>query len=291
MRPTAPWDAMRNFFNSHWKVILATLVAIVLAILTVESSSSEPPLAARLQAHTQALTSATPHGNSALRHVETSLRRYGYAPRSRRGGDIAHPGRGVDSVESVEVAVSRLAPGQRPDRIFIVGAQLGPDAVVGTAGAAAVLELARAAKTLRPAYGTEIHFVFFMHDRHGTGAGTARRSSDHSGDGGNFMAFVGSRASSAQMRQALAALRSDPLLAREGLAAPAHVMGLTLSGHGGPGDGPALVITDAGFLRFPYFRTEAAPGNAQDAIDYDGMARIVDGLGRTLDALAGATEI
>lgn len=279
---------MRNFFNSHWKVILAILLAIVLAVLTVDTSSGEPPLAARLQAHTQALASSTPATGGALRHVEASLRRSGYAPRLQHSGDATHPGR------SIEVAVSRLAPNGRPDRTFIVGAHLGRDAAASAAGAAAVLELARAARTLSPAYGTEVRFVFFIADARPVGA--ERRPDADRRDGGNFMAFVGTRASSSQVRQALAALRSDPMLARQGLAAPAHVMGLTLSGHGSrPGDGPALVITETGFLRFPYFRTETPPGQApeqaQDHNDYDGMARIVGGLAHTLEALAGAVDI
>lgn len=288
MRPAAQCDAMRNFFNSHWKVILAILLAIVLAMFTMDTSSSVPPLAARLQAHTQALTSVSPGASNdtrhgALRHVETSLRRYGYSPRVRQGGDTAHPGR------SIEVTVSMLAPGERPSRTFIVGAHLGRDAAAGSAGAAAVLELARAAKALRPAYGTEIRFVFFGNDE--PSASAERRAIAGRRDGGNFMAFIGTRESSAQVRQALAALRSDPMLARGGLAAPAHVMGLTLSGHGsGPRDGPALVITDAGFLRFPYFHAETPPGQAQDRNDYEGMARIVGGLSRTLAALAGVVE-
>ncbi|MGF6275281.1 hypothetical protein ABIB38_003679 [Massilia sp. UYP11] len=284
---------MRNFFNSHWKVILAILLAIVLAMLTVDTTSGAPPLAARLQAHTQALASAAsgkPYG--ALRHVEASLRRYGYAPRVRQGGDAAHPGR------SIEVAVSRLAPGERPARTFIVGAHLDQDTPAGIAGAAAVLELARAARTLHPAYGTEVRFVFFVNDE--PAAAADRRAIAARRDGGNFMAFIGTRESSTRVRQALAALRNDPMQARQGLAAPAHVMGLTLSGHGGgPEDGPALVITDAGFLRFPYFHAEAAPGQEQDQAherpqdrnDYHGMARIVGGLSRTLEALAGAVEI
>lgn len=279
---------MRNFFNSHWKVILAILLAIVLAVLTVDTTSDEPPLAARLQAHTRALASSTPAADGALRHVDASLRRIGYAPRVQHGGDAAHPGR------SIEVAVSRLAPNGRADRTFIVGAHLGRDAAASAAGAAAVLELARAAKALSPAYGTEIRFVFFVDDDRPAGEdrspGAGRR------DGGNFMAFVGTRTASHQVRQALAALRSDPMLARQGLAAPAHVMGLTLSGHGsGPDDSPALVITDTGFLRFPYLRAGAPSGQAQepaqDLNDYDGMARIVGGLARTLEALAGAIDI
>lgn len=279
---------MRNFFNSHWKVILAILLAIALAVLTIDTSSGEPPLAARLQAHTQALASSTPATGGALRHVEASLRRSGYAPRLQHSSDATRPGR------SIEVAVSRLAPNGRPDRTFIVGAHLGRDAAASAAGAAAVLELARAAKTLSPAYGAEIRFVFFFDDDRPVGP--ERRPDAGRRDGGNFMAFIGTRASSSQVRQALAALRSDPMLARQGLAAPAHVMGLTLSGHGsGPGDGPALVITETGFLRFPYFRTETPPGQApvqaQDHNDYDGMARIVGGLARTLEALAGAVDI
>lgn len=288
MRPAAQCDAMRNFFNSHWKVILAILLAIVLAMVTMDTSSSVPPLAARLQAHTQALAAAasgTPHytRQGTLRHVETSLRRYGYSPRVRQGGDAAHPGR------SIEVTVSRLAPGERPSRTFIVGAHFGHDAAAGSAGTAAVLELARAARTLHPAYGTEVRFVFFVNDE--PSASAERRASAGRRDGGNFMAFIGTRESSAQVRQALAALRSDPMLVHQGLAAPAHVMGLTLSGHGsGPQDGPALVITDAGFLRFPYFHAETPTAQAQDRNDYDGMARIVGGLSRTLAALAGAVE-
>ena len=58
MRPAAQCEAMRNFFNSHWKAILAILLAIVLAMLTVDTKSGVPPLAARLQMHTQALASA-----------------------------------------------------------------------------------------------------------------------------------------------------------------------------------------------------------------------------------------
>lgn len=278
---------MRNFFNSHWKIILAILVAIVLAVLTVDPSAGERPLAARLQAHTQALASDTPGTDRALRHVEAALRRAGYAPRLQHSSDAAHPGR------SIEVTVSRLAPDGRADRTFIVGAHLGRDAAASAVGAAAVLELARAARALSPAYATEIRFVFFVDD---DGPAGADRRPGAGRDGGNFMAFVGSRAASNQVRQALAALRSDPMLARQGLAAPAHVMGLTLSGHGGgPDDRPALVITDTGFMRFPYFRAEASAGQAQqpaqDRNDYDGMARIVGDLARTLEALAGAVEI
>ena len=278
VRPAALRDAMRNFFNSYWKVILAILVAILLAVLTVGDTYGEAPLAARLQAHAQSL--GPDAQRSALRHIDTSLRRYGYAPLLQPAGAGERPG------HTIEASLASRAPGSRPSRVFIVGARLRPD---GNAGAAAILELARAVKDLRPAYGTEIRFVFFMSDESGDKMAVAGPR-----DGGNFMAFVGTRESSQRVRQALAALRSDPMLVRQGLAAPAHVMGLTLSGHGGHGDGPALVITDTGFLRFPYFHTQAPPGGAQaithDRNDYDSMARVVSGLARTLSALAGAVQ-
>jgi len=265
---------MRNFFNSHWKVILAILLTIVLAMLTVETSSSAYPLAMRLQQHVQALAPDTP--GSAMRHIDTALVDIGYTPRSVNDSDDLHASRGI------EVSVASLAPGARAQQLFIVGARLGRD---GNSGAAAVLELARAVKHLRPALGTEIRFVFFERsNRPDVPEGLTLTNQDV---GANFMAFIGSRESSAPVRQALAAFRSDPAHARQGLATPAHVMGVTLYGHASQDRSPVLVITDTGFLNYPYFNT----GADIDELDAEGMAHVVDGLARTLAALAGAVEI
>lgn len=267
---------MRNFFNSHWKAILAILLAIVLATLTFETRSDSPPLATRLHQHVQALVPS--NVPDALRHVETSLVDSGYALRQWNDG--------ADKTRGVEVSVANLAPGATPQQLFIVGARLGPD---GNPGAAAMLELARAVKDLRPALGTEIRFVFF---ESGAPRATLYDLARYDpGAGANFMAFIGSRDASAPVRQALAAFRSDPMMARQGLAAPAHVMGVTLYRHGahgtaGTGGGAALVITDTGFLRYPYFR---ANDDVED-LDYEGMAHVVEGLAHTLSALAGAAE-
>lgn len=46
---------MRNFFSSHWKAILAILLATMLATLTFDTSPREPPLAARRQAQVGAV--------------------------------------------------------------------------------------------------------------------------------------------------------------------------------------------------------------------------------------------
>ncbi|MGH8856204.1 MAG: hypothetical protein ACREWI_18215, partial [Telluria sp.] len=71
----------------------------------------------------------------------------------------------------------------------------------------------------------------------------------------------------------------------QGLAARAHVMGVALldsrQGH------PALTIADTTFQRFPYFHTTS---ESQEMLDYAGMARVIEGLARTIDALAGAAR-
>ena len=264
---------MRNFFNSHWKVIVAILLAIVLATLTVETRSGTLPLPERLQAHVGALDPASLR--SAARHVESSLRRHGYAPEVRRSAGAVH---------SIEVARANLPPGARPSHTFIVGAHLDGD---DRHGVAAVLELAGALEDLRPSPGTEIRFVFFVGEARAASAGQLallqRRGS------GNFMAYIGREGSSQRIGQTLAAFRSDQMLTRQGLAAPAHVMGVTLAGRrGATNEAPAIVITDTGFLRYPYFR--AGAGQDEDRADYDAMARVVEGLARTLKALAGPVE-
>jgi len=274
---------MRHFFRSHWKVILAMLLAIVLATLTVETRSDATPLAARLQAHARALAPDAP--SSPMQYVDTSLRRYGYVlPRQRIDSDsINH------AAHSIEATLANVAPGTMPERTFVMGARVGPG---GDVGAAAVLELARAVKDLRPAPGTEIRFVFFM--------GSAESGAEETG-AGNFIAFIGTPDGAQRLRQAFAALRSDPQLMHHGLATSAHVMGLTLSRSGNShGDGdrsPAtmtLLITGSDFLSYPYFYTAPLPADdtdeAQQPGAFDGLARVVAGLTRTLSAMAGVVQ-
>jgi len=274
---------MRHFFRSHWKVILAMLLAIVLATLTVETRSDATPLAARLQAHARALAPGAP--SSPMQYVDTSLQRYGYALHRQRidndSDSINH------AAHSIEATLASVAPGTMPKRTFVIGARVGPG---GDVGAAAVLELARAVKDLRPAPGTEIRFVFFM--------GSAESGAEDT-DAGNFIAFIGTPDGAQRVRQAFAALRSDPQLMHHGLATSAHVMGLTLSRSGNSdGDGsPArttLLITGSDFLGYPYFYTAPSPADEnadmQQPGEFDGLARVVAGLTRTLSAMAGVVQ-
>jgi len=268
---------MRHFFRSHWKVILAILLAIVLATLTVETRSDATPLAARLQAHARALAPSAP--SSPMQYVDTSLRRYGYVLHRQRieSDSINH------AAHSIEATLASVAPGTMPERTFVIGARVGPG---GDVGAAAVLELARAVKDLRPAPGTEIRFVFFME---------AGESSAEDTDAGNFIAFIGTPDGAQRVRQAFAALRSDPQLMHHGLATSAHVMGLTLSRHGdGSPATTTLLITGSDFLGYPYFYTAPSPAGdtdeAQQPGEFDGLARVVAGLTRTLTAMAGVVQ-
>ena len=248
---------MRQFLHTHWKLI-AILLAIVLALITAEidSAPAAPPLTARLRAHVEATTATKPDVSG--RYIETTLQSFGYAPvRARQTRDI-------------EVAVANLAPGARPERVFIVGDRGG--------GTAAVLELARILKTMHPSRGTEIRFVFF--------AGQASPPvADGPPEAGSFIAFSGTMEASARVRQALDAFREQTDTLDHGLAAPAHAMGVTLSDHRSRDrrGSPALLITETGFLAYPYHRTA-------HKVDVDGMARVVSGLARTITALAGAVR-
>ncbi|NNG22572.1 M28 family peptidase [Telluria aromaticivorans] len=327
---------MRKFARSHWKIVIAILLAVALATLTLETDSAPPvpDLSARLLSHVQAIAAEehnTAHPRQleqAARHIETTLQGYGYHPRRQV---YAAGGR---KVRNIEVSVSNTAPGARPERIFIVGAHYdsargAPGANDNGSGTAAVLELARLLKAMQPSRGTEVKFVFFVNEEPRWFMGEEMGSMQHARElklagqkvegaliletigwyseaensqglqpglekhypsTGNFIAFVGTLESSALVRQALAAFKAQSDFPAEGLAAPAHVMGVTLSDHASyNGQGyPALMITDTAFLRYPYYHTAQ---DTPDKLDYASMARVVKGLARTIESLAGAKSI
>ena len=66
-------------------------------------------------------------------------------------------------------------------------------------------------------------------------------------------------------------------------------MGVTLSDHSSYDRHgyPALMITDTAFMRYPYYHTAQ---DTPDKLDYESMARVVEGLAKTIGALAGATR-
>jgi hypothetical protein len=277
--------AMRKFF-SHWKILLALVAMILLAVFTFRTNEAgaEPPLAERLRQHALAIASGAGYAEAVFAVHGYRVRRQHYE------GDSF-------SVNTIEASLGNLAPGARPERVFIVGSRY--DSARGSpddSGVAAVLELARLLKHLRPAHGTEIRFVLFEApqpqphaidaiDQHPAGA-AAPRFAPRVGESGNFIAFVGTRAASGPVRQALAAFRDDADFLAGGIAAPCYVQAVTLAtpSPASDGGGAALLITDTAFMRYPYFRT----GQAEGETEHESMARVVTGLAHTLAALAGA---
>jgi hypothetical protein len=297
---------MRSFFRDHWKAIVAIILLVVLALFTVNpgGATPAPSLAARLRAHVAAVApgmdgSLGPQQQrQAARYIEATLRDEGYA--------VRRPPRqaGGQAPRNIEVSIANLAPRAKPERIFIVGAHVGAPAdgisldagrtdtgnIGAGTGTAAVLELARLLKGLRPSLGTEIRFVFFFDASPDPGAPDRGREPM---SGRDFIAFVGTLDASRPVQRALAAFQGSPTAAIHGLASPAYVQGVTLSGHAayrGPG-APTVMVTDTAFGRYPYFEATNEPAdNAPDKADYSGIARVVCGLARTIAALAAAQQ-
>lgn len=328
---------MRNFFHSHWKVIVALILLILVAVLTVSptttSAAAAPPLDERLRAHVGAIASsehntATPLAlERAAAYIETALTEAGYRPARQEYAA------GGQRVRNIEVAVRNVAPGKRPERIFIVGAHYdsapgAPGANDNGSGTAAVLELARMLKSVQLSAGTELRFVLFVNEEPPWFMGEQMGSMVHAAEmkrqgqpvqaalvletmgyytdapnsqqlppglegrypsTGNFIAFVGTLESSGLVREALAAFRAHSDFPAEGLAAPAHTTGVTLSDHSSYNKHgyPALMITDTAFMRYPYYHTAQ---DTPEKLDYESMARVVTGLARTIVALAGAKQ-
>lgn len=323
---------MRIFLRAHWKALVAIVLLVVLALFTVSPGAAVPQisLASRLRAHVAAIdagergTAIPARRERAARYIEDVLRDAGYAIRRQRyqaGGTQA-----PRLVRNIEVSVSNLAPGARPARIFIVGARCDPaPGDDDGSGAAAVLELARLLKDLRPSQGTEVKFVFFIDEEpswsrdgklgsaqrledapapHGAGWYALRRhgrklppgAKDDAArpEAGSFIAYVGTLESSRRVQDALSAFRAISEPSSHGLAAPAYVQGVTLSGrssYGHPGY-PAVMVTDTAFLRYPYYKMDAGDqaGDTPDGLDYAATARVLTGLARTIVALAAGAQ-
>jgi hypothetical protein len=252
--------AMRNFF-SHWRVLLALFAAIVLAIFTFrgEPAHAAPPVAKRLRLHALGIAAEADYAQAALAA-------YGYKVRHQ------YFGIGTYSASTTEATLANVAPGAQAERVFIVGSRYAAgDAAAeeDCTGAAAVLALAGLLRHVHPAAGTEIRFVLF--------------SAPHVVNPGSFVAFIGTRAASAPVRQALAAFRDDAVFLAGGIAAPSYLQATTLATHSAASGG-ALLIADTDFARYPFFRA----GQSEAESEYDGMARVVTGLAQTLSSLAGA---
>jgi len=104
-------------------------------------------------------------------------------------------------------------------------------------------------------------------------------------DVGDFIGFVSNLKSRAVLHRAIGAFRAHARFPTQGAATPAWVPGVWWSDHWAfwREGYRAIMITDTAPYRNPFYHS---PQDAPDKLDYDRMARVVDGLVHVVRALA-----
>jgi Zn-dependent M28 family amino/carboxypeptidase len=101
---------------------------------------------------------------------------------------------------------------------------------------------------------------------------------------GDFIAFVGNTRSAGLVRECIKQFRSQASFPCEGGALPGAIPGIGWSDHWAfwQVGYPALMITDTAPFRYPYYHTAE---DTPDKLDYERMARVVDGLHKVVQSL------
>jgi hypothetical protein len=108
-------------------------------------------------------------------------------------------------------------------------------------------------------------------------------------DRGNFIGFVGNLSSGGLVRRCVASFRGGTPFPSEGIAAPSSLPGVGWSDHwafwqeGFPG----VMVTDTAPYRYPHYHEKT---DTPDRLDYGSMARVVAGLARVVEDLAGSED-
>ncbi len=103
---------------------------------------------------------------------------------------------------------------------------------------------------------------------------------------GDFIAFVINFRSRSLLRHSLASFRRHASFPSQGLLGPGGLPGVDWSDHWSfwEEDYPAVMITDTAPYRYPYYHT---PKDTPDKIQFEKMTRVVAGLTRMVEDLAG----
>lgn len=103
---------------------------------------------------------------------------------------------------------------------------------------------------------------------------------------GNFIAFVSNLSSHRLVRRSIGAFRRHAAFPSEGAAAPGYLPGIFWSDHWSfwRQGYPAVMITDTAPFRYPFYHT---PEDTPDKVDYERTARVVAGLARVVEEVAG----
>ena len=320
-------------------IVIAVALSAWATMIRMPGTSFDGPLPALSDAqratserlHADVTVLATEIGERNFRHyaeleraaafVQTSFERAGHEP-SRQVYV-------VDGREYANVEVE-IAGASRPSDVVVVGAHY--DSALGSPGAndngtgvAALLELARRMRDLRPARA--LRLVAFVneempHFANGTmGSQAYARAAKERGDRvvamisletigyysdrpgsqqypfpvglfypdrGDFLGFVGNVSSRELVRRAIAAFRTHARFPSEGAALPSGVPGVGWSDHASFWDEgyPAIMLTDTAPFRYPHYHTSE---DTPDKVDFERTARVVDGIEAiVLDLCEGA---
>jgi hypothetical protein len=291
--------------------------------LTAEQSE----LAARLEAHVTTLAGRIGERNlfrypallRAAQYIEESFATAGHVPRSQ---EYRVQDRLVRNIE-VELAGREPDAGIVVVGAHYDSVRGSPGANDNATGVAAVLELARTLRgrslerSVRLVAFVNEEPPFYYTDAMGSvryAARAARRGeeivamlsletigyfSDERGsqrypfplsffypDRGNFIGFVGNLRSRALVRRVTADFREHASFPSEGLAAPGWLTGVGWSDHWSfwQAGFPAIMVTDTALFRYTQYHS---PADRPNVVDYERLARVVDGLTPVVAELAG----
>lgn len=331
---------MRDFMTGVLIAVVAALIGIAALLwygLGVPGQSHKGPLppatseeenlAARLKQHVAAIASE-PHNvrhyaslEKAARYIEQTLTAEGYRVNSQPYDVLEW------TVRNLDVSIEPQGGGPAAKTI-VVGAHYdsffrSPGGNDNGSGTAAVLELARLLKDLKPAH-TRLRLVLFVNEEppffQTDDMGSYRYAqmlaernepvaamisletlgcfSDEPGsqkypkpfgavfpDRADFVAFVGMPGSRGLVREAIASFRRHTAFPSIGGVAPGAVPGIDWSDHWAfAGRGiPAMMITDTAIFRYPHYHK---PSDTPDKVDYGRLARVTKGIERVLRDMA-----
>jgi hypothetical protein len=102
---------------------------------------------------------------------------------------------------------------------------------------------------------------------------------------GNFIGFIGNVRSMRMVRCAVRSFRRHASFPSEGAALPGAIPGVGWSDHWSFWEEgyPAIMVTDTAPYRYPHYHQ---PSDTPDKIDYESLARVVDGLSHALEDLS-----
>lgn len=102
---------------------------------------------------------------------------------------------------------------------------------------------------------------------------------------GDFIAFASDEASVGLLRDVVGSFRRAAAFPSEGLAGPSHAPGIGWSDHWSfwQAGYPGAMVTDTAPFRYPWYH---APGDTPEKLDFDRLARVVEGLRAVVRDLA-----